>query len=105
MDGVGQSLRRAETAGHRRQPIVGIIREWRRKLAGADAGTVVLHVLGLLVVLGVVGGVLAPVFHDLNTMGGHDWDEMQAQRYLAVKSLLKYHQFPFWNPYACGGFD
>lgn len=64
-----------------------------------------LGTLGFLAVLVAVGIVLSPLFVDLKTLGGHDWDEMQAQRYLAIKSLLKFHQFPFWNPYACGGFD
>ncbi len=38
------------------------------------------------------------------TFGFHDWDVQTSHRYLVKKSLLEYHELPFWNPYACGGF-
>jgi hypothetical protein len=47
--------------------------------------------------------VLAPTLGDLGTVGGHDWDQMESHRYLVTKTILRFHQFPFWNPYACGG--
>jgi hypothetical protein len=48
--------------------------------------------------------VMAPWFRDLSTFGFHDWDIQASHRYLAVASLRTYHEFPGWNPYACGGF-
>lgn len=50
-----------------------------------------------------IGVAVAPFFKDTTTLGGHDWDQMAAHRYLVVKTLRVFHQFPFWNPYACGG--
>src|SRR5262249_42846099 len=52
----------------------------------------------------VIALVMAPWFKDLSTFGFHDWDVQTAQRFLAVSSLRTYHEFPGWNPYACGGF-
>lgn len=48
--------------------------------------------------------VVAPWFEDVTTYGFHDWDVVTSHRYLVKLSLLTYHQFPGWNPYACGGF-
>jgi hypothetical protein len=62
-----------------------------------------LAVFGFVLVLGMVALVVAPIFKALDTYGGHDWDPMQAHRYLAVKTIKDFHQFPFWNPYTCGG--
>lgn len=47
--------------------------------------------------------VVAPIFWDTSLYGGHDWDEITAQRLILLKSLSEFGQFPFWNPYACGG--
>jgi hypothetical protein len=58
-----------------------------------------------LIVLTTVWNVVHPIFTNVTTLGGHDWDEMEAQRWLVVKSIREFHQFPFWNPYACGGFS
>ncbi|HEX3343434.1 MAG TPA: hypothetical protein VHS09_02625 [Polyangiaceae bacterium] len=55
------------------------------------------------VILAMIGFVLAPTMGDRNTLGSHDWDQMESHRYLVDKTILAYHQFPFWNPYACGG--
>jgi hypothetical protein len=58
-----------------------------------------------LIVLTTIWGVVRPLFTNVSTLGGHDWDEMEAQRWLVVKSIREFRQFPFWNPYACGGFS
>jgi hypothetical protein len=47
--------------------------------------------------------VLKPTIADPNTLGSHDWDHGESQRYIIRKTILLFHQFPFWNPYACGG--
>jgi hypothetical protein len=60
-------------------------------------------VLSWAVILGLVGYVLAQTMGDRETIGTHDWDQMESHRYLITKTILRYHQFPFWNPYACGG--
>lgn len=56
-----------------------------------------------LLLLGAVALVVAPLFMQPGTYGGHDWDQMTAHRYLAVKTIKQFHQFPFWDPYSCGG--
>lgn len=61
-------------------------------------------IVGGLAVAVMIALVMAPWLKDLSTFGFHDWDVQTAHRYLAVVSLLKYHEFPGWNPYACGGF-
>ncbi|HEY2404720.1 MAG TPA: hypothetical protein VGI10_01900 [Polyangiaceae bacterium] len=81
---------------------------WLRALkerARRDPVAFTLATIGLVIVAVMVGRVVAPLFADLSAMGGHDWDEHSAHRYLAVKSLREFGQFPFWNPYTCGGFS
>jgi hypothetical protein len=56
-----------------------------------------------VIILGMIVVVVAPSLRDLHTLGTHDWDQMESHRYLIYKSIRKYGQFPFWNPYGCGG--
>ena len=60
-------------------------------------------VLAALIVLGMVAFVLKPLLLDPHGYGRQDWDQMEAHRYLVKKTLLRFHELPFWNPYACGG--
>ncbi|HEX3776726.1 MAG TPA: hypothetical protein VHV51_19775 [Polyangiaceae bacterium] len=76
-----------------------------RERANKDPFVFATQVLGFALVLLAIARVVAPIFADLSTLGGHDWDEISAHRYLAIKSLREFHQFPFWNPYACGGYS
>jgi hypothetical protein len=48
--------------------------------------------------------VFSPWFYDPSTFGFHDWDVVTSYRYLVKLSLLRYGEFPGWNPYACGGY-
>ena len=61
--------------------------------------------LGIGCVLSCIAITVWPVFLDLDLYGGHDWDEMSAQRLLTVKALLEFGQAPLWMPYACGGYS
>lgn len=63
----------------------------------------ILDVVGFVALLAIVALFLAPIFTHRDTYGSHDWDQMEAHRYLAVKTLTNYHQIPLWNPYSCGG--
>jgi hypothetical protein len=77
-----------------------------RLLPGSKLGWVlaVTTVLSWLVVLATIAYELAPAMTgDRSTIGSHDWDQQESYRYLARKTILAYHQFPFWNPYSCGG--
>ncbi len=47
--------------------------------------------------------VVSPLLAHPWTFGLHNWDQMNTQREVVVKSLLRFHQFPFWDPYECGG--
>jgi hypothetical protein len=60
-------------------------------------------IVAWLMILGTVVAVLAPTLAIPMGLGSHDWDQMEAHRYLVVKTIRRFHQFPFWNPYACGG--
>jgi hypothetical protein len=67
---------------------------WTHAITTAGAWAVLLAMAAL---------VVRPTFHDLKLLAGHDWDEMEGYRYLVVKTIGRFHQFPFWNPYTCGG--
>ena len=47
--------------------------------------------------------VVSPLLVHPWTLGMHNWDQMNTQRQVVVKALLRFHQFPFWDPYECGG--
>ena len=44
-----------------------------------------------------------PVFLSFEKIGILDWDLWLFYNEAARKSILEYHQMPFWNPYYCGG--
>ncbi len=69
----------------------------------AEGVRAVAALLGWGIILGMIGIVVAPTLRDLHALGTHDWDQMESHRYLIYKSIRKYGQFPFWNPYGCGG--
>jgi hypothetical protein len=48
--------------------------------------------------------VVGPFFDDLAMHGFHDWDAHSAYRYITPLSLLRYHEWPFWHPWFCGGY-
>ncbi len=75
----------------------------KRGIRWAIVGWTALNVVGVLAMLGAVALVVAPLFIHTDTYGQHDWDPTEAHRYLAVKTLKVFHQFPFWDPYTCGG--
>ncbi len=52
----------------------------------------------------LVALVVGPWFSNVSTFGFHDWDAQTAHRELVRQTLLRYHQFPGWDPFACGGF-
>lgn len=47
--------------------------------------------------------VVSPLLLHPWTLGQHNWDQMNTQREVVVKTIAQYHQFPFWDPYTCGG--
>ncbi|MBI2667495.1 hypothetical protein HYX17_01860 [Candidatus Woesearchaeota archaeon] len=44
-----------------------------------------------------------PLFQKFENIGIVDWDLWLFYNEAARKSILEYHQIPFWNPYYCGG--
>src|SRR5258708_28191400 len=60
-------------------------------------------VLSWLVILSMIAFVVAPTFGVRSTIGGHGWDQMESHRYLLTKTIFRFHQFPFWDPYLCCG--
>jgi hypothetical protein len=83
----------------------GVELKLRRKLPASTLGWVWLATgLSAFVVVAVhLRRVLWPLLAHSRGMGRHEWDHAEATRYLVVKSLQRFHQFPYWNPYACGG--
>jgi hypothetical protein len=47
--------------------------------------------------------IAIPILNNLSNWGVRDWDLFTTLHASAVRSLLDYHQFPFWNPYIGGG--
>jgi hypothetical protein len=91
-------------ASHERAPVQRVGRSPRRTPRTlSDYGRLAGAVLAWAIILSTIGIVVGPAFHDIHSMGTHDWDQMAAHRYLLYKSVHSYGQFPFWNPYGCGG--
>jgi hypothetical protein len=86
-------------------PATPLARVRRLRLPGSTLGWVhlVTGVLAALVVVGMVAFVLKPLLVAPHGYGRHEWDAMESHRYLVTKTILRFHEFPFWNPYACGG--
>lgn len=51
----------------------------------------------------VIAIYLLPIFVRYDYWGGLDWEHFQSYYQSAKNAILHYHQFPFWNPYICGG--
>ena len=47
--------------------------------------------------------VVSPLLVHPWTLGHHDWDQMNTQREVVVQTILRFGQFPLWDPYTCGG--
>jgi len=47
--------------------------------------------------------VVSPLLLHPWTLGEHNWDQMNTQRAVVVETISRFHQFPFWDPYTCGG--
>lgn len=47
--------------------------------------------------------VLFPILVRPMTLGARNWDQMNTQRAVVVRTIERYHEFPFWDPYTCGG--
>lgn len=73
---------------------------WR----GADAWRTASGLVALATIALMLALVMGPWFKDLSTLGFHDWDAQTSHRFLVRLSLLRYLEFPSWNPFACGGF-
>ena len=59
--------------------------------------------MGALVLLVAVAYVFAPLLAHRDTLGSGDWDQAATNRLLVTKTIWQFSQFPFWNPYSCGG--
>lgn len=46
---------------------------------------------------------LSPILSHIHYWGIHDWDSIAADYLVGRDSILKYGQWPLWNPYAGGG--
>jgi hypothetical protein len=44
-----------------------------------------------------------PIFSNINFQGTRDWDQHCFFNEVPRDTILRYNQFPFWNPYASGG--
>jgi hypothetical protein len=100
-------LRPAESDGATEPDVLERLRRLTRRRAWLPGSklrwvTAVTTGLSWLLILGLIVYVLAVTLGVRDTIGSHDWDQMETHRYVVIKSLLKYGQFPFWNPYCCG---
>lgn len=44
-----------------------------------------------------------PIFQNIKNWGIHDWDQHLMYNGVPKQTILKFNQFPLWNPYYCGG--
>ena len=58
-------------------------------------------VCGISAVLSVL--ICAPLFVQPNGVGHFDWDQHLFYYASVLKSVIEYGQWPFWNPWYCGG--
>jgi hypothetical protein len=65
--------------------------------------TVASAVVAVVAVPAMILLVVSPLLLHPSTLGDHNWDQMNTQREVVVKTILRFHQFPFWDPYECGG--
>ncbi len=86
------SLERLRTEIGRRWP-----RTVPRRVSAAS------RVAALLAAPAMILLVVSPLLVHPWTLGQHNWDQMNTQRAVVVKTILRFHQFPFWDPWTCGG--
>ncbi len=60
--------------------------------------TIPLAVFALLALI-----LLSPVLQNITYWGQHDWDQHFLYHGTAEVTIKKFHQFPLWNPFYCGG--
>ena len=58
-------------------------------------------ILGITVVVAFL--FTLPIFHNINYWGIQDWDLHLTYHGAIRETIVKYHQFPLWNPYYNGG--
>jgi hypothetical protein len=61
------------------------------------------RVAAVLAIPAMILIVVSPLLAHPWTLGEHDWDQMNTQREVVAKTILRFHQFPLWDPYDCGG--
>ena len=59
-------------------------------------------IISILATILAVGFYL-PILNEIHNLGIQDWDQNFAWSEVTRLSILRYRQFPFWNPYQCGG--
>jgi hypothetical protein len=87
--------------------VKAITRDWLRDLAArarAKPLETIAAALAWTTIVVIVLVVASPWIAVTSTYGQHDWDVETSYRYLTKVALLRYHEAPLWNPYACGGF-
>jgi hypothetical protein len=90
------------SAAATRRP-VAVTPRWR--LGGSLLGWTYLAtgIVCSVALLAAIAYIFWPVLEKTSTLGSHDWDQMESHRYLVAKSIRRFRQFPFWDPYTCGG--
>lgn len=61
------------------------------------------NLLSALVFLGIAAVYCFPVFINIHNWGQMEWDQFTFWNAVPRATILQYHQFPLWNPYAEGG--
>lgn len=56
-----------------------------------------------LLVIGITPLVLLPIWFSYGDLGISDWDYYLSMHTNVRNTITKFHQFPLWNPYTCGG--
>lgn len=60
-------------------------------------------ILPLCIFFAVTIVYAVPLLKDINNWGQMDWDQFTFWNAVPRQTILRYHQFPLWNPYGNGG--
>jgi len=63
--------------------------------------SILVHPVFIFLLLSIIFAY--PIFNGITNLGILDWDQHFLYHAVPRETILRYHQFPLWNPYYCGG--
>jgi hypothetical protein len=79
------------------------VKRVRKRVAEQPRSTLAVALGSRGLVVAMLLYVLWPLLAHPSLYAGWDWEPINTHRELVAKTIDDFHQFPFWNPYSCGG--